>query len=287
MPVSRIHTMLFPGGKRKALTLSYDDGVLQDHRLIELMRKYNVKGTFNLNSALLGRSEKMEINGKSVDISTVSSEEVSQLYQGFEVATHASKHTALVPCSVSALTEILEDRKVFENLVPYFVRGHAYPFGMYDKNVMEMLKTAGILYARTVKSTHSFELPDDFLEWNPTCHHSDPDLMELIKQFCEKDALFGQPQLFYLWGHAYEFDADQNWNVIEDFLSYVSGYNSEIWMASNIEIVDYITAFRGLVYSADGSQIYNPSVHTVWLEWFDGIYEIPPGGTVKYCGILP
>lgn len=287
MPIPRIHTMLFPGGKRKALTLSYDDGVLQDRRLIELMRRYGVKGTFNLNSALLGRNEKMEIDGKNVDISTVTSEEVSQLYRGFEVATHASKHTALVHCGVTALSEILEDRKVFENLVPYFVRGHAYPFGMYDKNVKKMLNTAGILYARTVKSTYSFELPDDFLEWNPTCHHADPELMELIKQFCEKDALFGQPQLFYLWGHAYEFDADQNWDVIEKFLSYVSDFSSVVWMASNMEIVDYITAYRELVYSADGRQIYNPSVYTIWMEWFDQIYEIQSGETVKYCGLLP
>ena len=41
-------------GKLKALTFSYDDGVTQDIRMIELFNKYNVKGTFNLNSELLG-----------------------------------------------------------------------------------------------------------------------------------------------------------------------------------------------------------------------------------------
>lgn len=44
--------MLFPGGKAKALTLSYDDGVEQDLHLIELMKQHGVKGTFNLNSSL-------------------------------------------------------------------------------------------------------------------------------------------------------------------------------------------------------------------------------------------
>lgn len=287
MPAARIHTMLFPGGKRKALTLSYDDGVIQDRRLIELMKKYGVKGTFNLNSALLGRTEKMEIDGKSVDISTVTLGEAAELYRGFEVATHASKHTALGNFGAAALTEILEDRLLFESQVPYLVRGHAYPFGIYDAKVKEMLKTAGIQYARTVTSTYSYELPRDFLEWNPTCHHSDQKLMELTKQFCDKEALFGQPQLFYLWGHAYEFDADQNWDVIETFLSYVCDFGSVIWAATNIEIVDYITAYQGLVYAADGRRVYNPSAHTVWMDWFGEIYEIPPGKIVKYCGLLP
>ena len=44
--------MRYPGGKKKALTLSYDDGVEQDIRLIELMKKNGLKGTFNLNSGL-------------------------------------------------------------------------------------------------------------------------------------------------------------------------------------------------------------------------------------------
>ena len=40
--------MRFPGGKKKALTLSYDDGVEQDIRLIDIMKKNGLKGTFNL-----------------------------------------------------------------------------------------------------------------------------------------------------------------------------------------------------------------------------------------------
>jgi len=44
--------MLFPNGKIKAVTLSYDDGVEQDIRLIEIMKKYGLKGTFNINSGL-------------------------------------------------------------------------------------------------------------------------------------------------------------------------------------------------------------------------------------------
>ena len=37
-------------GKLKAVTFSYDDGMTQDIRLIELLNKYNLKCTFNINS---------------------------------------------------------------------------------------------------------------------------------------------------------------------------------------------------------------------------------------------
>lgn len=39
-------------GKKKAVTFSYDDGVTQDRRLVEMMNTYGVKGTFNLNSGI-------------------------------------------------------------------------------------------------------------------------------------------------------------------------------------------------------------------------------------------
>ena len=43
-------SMRFPGGTPRALTLSYDDGVQQDLRLIELMNATGLRATFNLNS---------------------------------------------------------------------------------------------------------------------------------------------------------------------------------------------------------------------------------------------
>ena len=37
----------YPGGKAKAVTFSYDDGVQQDKRLAGIFDKYGMKGTFN------------------------------------------------------------------------------------------------------------------------------------------------------------------------------------------------------------------------------------------------
>lgn len=283
----KMNKLRFPGGKRKALTLSYDDGIVHDRRLVELMNRYGVKGTFNLNTALFGKNCIIKIDGRDVEDSVITEEEIPQLYEKHEVATHAARHIALTECGSAALYEILEDRKKLEELVPYPVLGHAYPFGIYDKSVLAMLRAAGIRYARTVVSTGTFELPEDFLEWHPTCHHADSRLMELAKAFCEgkeNPRIINRPQLFYLWGHSYEFERQNNWEVIEDFLSYVSDRQEEIWMASNGEIVSYVEAYRSLIFAADGSKVYNPSCRTVWLEAAGEVCTIAPGETVKLTG---
>ncbi|MCM1386711.1 MAG: polysaccharide deacetylase family protein [Bacillus sp. (in: Bacteria)] len=276
----KIHTMLFPKKKRKALTFSYDDGRLGDRHLVEIMNRYGAKGTFNLNSARLGSVKTVVIDGKEVDDSTIAAEEIASLYERHEVATHTAEHIAVTDCGSAALCQILEDRKVLEGFVPYMVTGHAYPFGIYDKESFAMLKAAGIRYARTVTSTGSFALPKNFLEWHPTCHHEDACLMELAKQFCEQDAPFMGPQLFYVWGHSFEFDRHDNWEIMESLLSYLAKYADVIWMATNGEIVDYVTAYQSLVYSADGSRVYNPSLKTVWMESEGKAYEIAAGATI-------
>ena len=261
MPDFRINNMLFPGGKRKALTLSYDDGVVQDRRLTRMLDRYGVRATFNLNSAFLGRVERAVMEGAEVDISTVLPGEILALYKNHEIATHGSRHSSPVDGGSSFLREVMDDREALEALVPYMVTGHAYPFGL--------------------TSAHSFDLPGDFLRWDPTCHHDDPRLMELAEDFCTREARFGRPQLFYLWGHSYEFDIHGNWERMESFLAYVSGYRDSIWMATNGEICAYLSAWDRLIFSADGKRAYNPSAGELWIDASGRICRIPSGETAE------
>ncbi len=243
----------FPGGRSKALTLSYDDGRSQDRRLVEILNKFGIRGTFHLNSGWMD-PELVRMR-----------EEAARLYEGHEIATHSLTHPTLTGLSDTAVvTQILEDRKNLERLTGRLIRGHSYPNGAYDARVKQILKNLGIAYARVVSPTGDFELPQDFLEWHPTCHHGDPNLMKLARTFAE----FNKPQylkLFYVWGHSYEFDRDSNWNVIEEFCEYMGG-REDIWYATNLEIVDYMNAARGLIYSADGTTVYNPNALDVWIR---------------------
>lgn len=265
--------MLFKEGKRKALTLSYDDGTIHDRKLVQMMNRYGIRGTFNLNSGLFSQKEQKVINGIETDRSKIDAEEVKDLFRGHEVASHTVNHPSLtaIPSNMGA-AEVIKDRKNLEELTGELVRGFAYPYGTYNEAVEEILSVCGIEYARTVISTESFELPQDFLEWHPTCHHNSPKLMELAKQFC--DGGDGKVKLFYLWGHSYEFAQNNNWQKLEDFFQYISKDAENIWMATNIEILEYVKAFRELKRSTDGRILYNPTGLDIWFEFERQVYCI-------------
>lgn len=119
------------------------------------------------------------------------------------------------------LEEIREDRKFFEKEVGYVVNGMSYAYRSYNKEVIEGLENISILYARTTKSHGNFGLPGNFLEWNPTMHHTGlPDgttLKEKAEQFTKFESWRNKKPLFYLWEHSYEFNDNNNWEIIEEF----------------------------------------------------------------------
>ena len=258
----------YHGGKRRALTLSYDDGGIQDVRLIEIMNKYGIKGTFHLNSGTF------DTDGK------VSAKQVTELYSGHEISAHTLTHPDICACNYANLREeILTDRENLENLAGYIVRGMSYPFGTYSKHVMELLPALGIEYSRTVVSQslvspRKFRLPENFMEWHPSCHHNE-DALNILDEFKVTPDWMMMP-LFYLWGHSYEFDNDDNWDMIEEFCKRASG-DEDIWYASNIEVYDYICAVKSLKFSVDNTRIYNSATISVWIEAYGETIEIKPG----------
>ncbi len=263
MYLKSVH-ILFPGGRNKALTFSYDDGRAEDRRLVYIFRKYGLKATFNLNS---GQADK--------DPRRIPMHEWKELYDGFELASHTVNHPPVDRCPLSLVAqEILEDRKAIEAVAEYPVRGFAYPFGSYTPEILSLLPSLGIRYGRIVGDSDGFSLPDDFYQWKATCHHNHR-LMENAESFLAIKNDY-RLSLMYVWGHSYEFTTFDNWNVMERFASLVSGHD-DIWYATNIEIVDYMDASRRLAFSADHSMVYNPSAQDVWLS-VDGVSVIVSGG---------
>lgn len=222
----------FPGGKRKALTLGYDDGVRQDERLIRLFRRYGLKGTFFINSGFLGR----ESVHRGVDHSCPGPERLKAVYSGFEVAMHTCTHIKMAEVSDTVLErEVAKDRMTLEGIVGYAVCGMAYPSGSYNRHVMEMLRRLGVRYARVTQETEDFGFPDELLEWRATCRHTNPRWMEIAERFLEPET----EGLFFVWGHSYEFDIHQNWHEMEEFCRRMSG-RDDIWYASNGEVAQWI-----------------------------------------------
>lgn len=268
---------LFPGGRTKAFTLSYDDGVAQDIRLVEIFNKHNLKATFNINSGIQNESS-FWIN-EGIRIHRMNQNEILPLYKGHEVAVHSRTHPSLIELpSGEVIKEIHEDRKQLEKWFGYPVRGMAYPYGTYNEPVIKLLDTLGIEYSRTVNQHERFDLPQRFLEWHPTCHHANPKLMELAEKFISSS--FDSLSLFYVWGHSYEFDVMDNWEVIEKFSKKISN-QMDIWYATNIEIVDYLKALKNLKLSAEGDIAYNPTAFSLWVSKDGDPVEIKSGATIK------
>lgn len=271
--------MRFPGGRAKALTFSYDDGVKADKRLIEILDRHGLKGTFNLNSLLFNCERWHDRMDEE------------QTYLTFynrphEIALHGARHVFLskVPLP-EAVNEIVQNRVYLEGKFNRIVRGMAYAYNGYNAEILNILPQLGVVYARTTHSTHGFMLPQNFLEWHPTCHHTEPELMPLAQKFANDSPLndfkHREPWLFYIWGHSYEFDDDNNWQIMEDICGLLGG-REDIWYATNIEIYEYAQAYRSLVFAMDGERVYNPSAIPVWLEIRGRVYKIEPAQTVCF-----
>lgn len=266
---------VYPQGIRKALTFSYDDGQSFDRRLAELLRSHGMKGTFHLNSGKLGLHRGDEV--------FVSAEELNEVYAGHEVACHGVQHRNLPTITrQQAVLEIQEDRKRLEQITGGLVQGMSYAFGNYNSEIIQIAKSLGIKYSRTVNDTCGFFTPSDFMEWHPTCHH-DNKLLELGDRFLDVAGFYELP-VMYVWGHSFEFGRSGDWSVMEAFVDKMAG-KEDIWYATNIEIYTYVSATRQQEFSADGMTMHNPTAVSVWVKQKDGFLEVKPGETI-YIGEL-
>lgn len=270
----------FPGGKAKALTFSYDDGVEQDIRLVELFRKHGMKGTFNINSGLFAPEGTIYPQGTIHRRMTAAQVKSTYTQDVCEVACHGFTHPHLTACPGSVIcNEILEDRKALEKMFARPIHGMAYPYGPTNDLVVEACRLCNIYYSRTIVSTEKFDMPTDWLRLPATCHHNNPRLMELGEQFIKLTS-HDHPKLFYVWGHAYEFEEADNWNGIEAFCEKMAN-KEDIWYATNMELYNAWHDYMALEYSADGHMIHNPSIRSVWVaQCGHPAFEIKPGETI-------
>ena len=225
---------------KKAITFSYDDGVVQDIRLVELFNKYNLKCTFNINSELLGTTNQLIRQGQRICHYKIHPRDVKDLYEGHEVAAHTLTHPLLPSLTdEEVIYQVEEDRKKLSGMVGYDVVGMAYPCGREnnDDRVAATIKSnTNIRYARTIIENFSFDVQDNLYRFNPTVYHLRFDKMtELAEQFLNSNP--EKPQIFYIWGHSYEMDFDtKNWYQLEEFFKLISN-RDDVFYGTNKEIL--------------------------------------------------
>lgn len=279
----------FPGGKAKAVTFSYDDGCRHDIRLAKTVTDYGIRCTFNINSGLFGKDDgdwhltAEEIREHIVDA-------------GHEIAVHGQMHMAPgLSRSVDCIQDMLNCRLELEKTYGRIVRGMAYPDsgitnmqnGASYPNIRRYLQDLGIVYSRTLGADNDrFLLPDDWMAWMPTAHHRNPNVLKYAEAFlvAEPDGenvyyANRYPRLFYLWGHSYEFNDHGEWELLDKLCQTLGGHE-DVWYATNMEIYDYVHAYDSLIFSADGTRVYNPSLVTVWFRTDKQIYCVASGETM-------
>ena len=137
----------FPGGKPKAVTLSYDDGSRADLRFSDIITEKGMKCTFNLCSfKRINRLTKEEVKEYFLD-------------RGHEIAVHCANHRAPGTLrSVEGIREVLDCRLELEETFDTIIRGMAYPdsgitqmgsFTTYER-IKNYLIELDIAYARTL-----------------------------------------------------------------------------------------------------------------------------------------
>ena len=198
--------------------------------------------------------------------------QVTKLYSesGMEVAVHGLMHPHLEQLPINlCLEDIAKDRENLEEQFGVIVRGMAYPYGSFKDTVIECMKAAGIVYPERQFQAEVFQSRKIGFVLRLPVITMIQSLWNWTKKFAE-DNSNSSPWLFYLWGHSYEFEAHDNWNVIENFAEYI-GCRDNIWYATNIEIYEYVTAYRQLVFSMDAKRVFNTTAHTLYFEKMEKI----------------
>lgn len=226
-------------GKIKAVTFSYDDGVTQDIRLVEILNRYGMKATFNLNSELLGKDGCLDILGKKISHYKLQPHEINEVYKAHEIASHTLTHPDLTEMSAEeVIRQVERDRLNLSELSGVEVIGMAYPGKQpnYNSRIAQIIEDCtGVKYARTTICSNDFSPQRDLYEFHPSVFHRDWErLYNLAEKFIELEPK--NEKILYIWGHSYEFDINNEWDDFEKFCKFISN-RSDIFYGTNKEIL--------------------------------------------------
>ena len=263
-------TRLYPNGKRKAFVLTYDDGVLQDVRLVLLLNKYGLKGTFNLNSLLMER-EFVWHHEKIGPVRRLPTAIAAHLYEGHEVASHSCTHPDLSGMSREAIMyELGHDRYLLEQLTGQQVKGFGVPFDYYDGIAVDCVRELGFVYGRGSEETRSYTPVWDPYRQQAGMFHLSEGLTDFVDGFLRTDE---ELATCIIVGHSYDLDAENLWETTEEICKAVSEAEDVISM-THLELVEYQQAMKKA--EIRGDMVINRSDRPLWFEINGEIVRVDP-----------
>lgn len=201
----------------------WDDGVTADVRVVEILRKHKAKGTFNLNAGLHEAKRKQRWIYRETEVWSLGWDEMRGVYSGFTIANHTLTHPWLQQIPLEdARRNIVEGRERLQQFFGQPVLGFAYPYGTYNDAVMEAVREAGHVYARTVGNVECPFPPENPMAFHPCCHFLAPD-------FWERYEAARKGGVFYFWGHSYEMITEEMWAAFDAKIGRISADPAARW----------------------------------------------------------
>lgn len=205
----------------KFFLLSFDDGTIYDRRFVELLNKYNIRGTFNLNSGLEDfvwyYEDRFPVRRQILS-------EIGDLYRGHEIASHSLHHhwlNSLTPPQLSR--EIGEDCETLKAQFGLEDIGFGVPFTACGEREIKIIRKF-VRYIRLSEFAETFALPQDPYHIPIHALYNDDDVREKIRRFAENDL---DDSLFVMAGHSYELEVLNHWEYMEELAQYIAGLGFE------------------------------------------------------------
>jgi peptidoglycan/xylan/chitin deacetylase (PgdA/CDA1 family) len=203
---------------------TWDDGLVSDIRLIEILRRYQAKATFCLNPGLYQENRSFGWVHENKEVWRLSIHELVDVYHGFEICSHSMTHPYLTDLSIDQLQwELRTSRHILEDKFQKPVLGFCYPFNTYNDFVKDAVRSTGYKWARGNQHQGNTYPPIDLLEFHPCCHFLDQD-------FCGKyDRQKRKDSVFFFWGHSYELIDEAMWDNFEGMIEGISSDPDAEW----------------------------------------------------------
>lgn len=209
---------------KRYLVLSFDDGPIQDKKFVELLNKYNIPATLNLNSGL---EDFVWYYNNEIPIKRIKFIENLHLYDNHEIASHTINHPCLTNLDEQELIhQVGDDAEYLSKIFNREITSFAVPFTSCDEREIDIIKNKTCIKAiRLSKFTdkHDFSVPADNYHFMCNAYYNNPDIYEHILEF-SKNTL--DKSIFIIVGHSYEFDVLNEWDKIENLLKYIKTFDS-------------------------------------------------------------
>ncbi len=210
----------------------WDDGVVNDARLTDILRKYHAKATFNINPGSQEQNTRTcTWKYQDFDVSKLSLSEMPSVYEGFQVASHTMRHQRADAVPVEDFVRsALDARHFIEDHFQQEAPGFAWPCGVTTDETVRALTESGFAYGRTVRYVDSVLPVAEPLRLHSNCHFLNPAFWEIF----DKASPSG---VFYFWGHSYELKEDEEkWEAFESKIARLSGLPDVQWF----DVIDIV-----------------------------------------------